>query len=157
MGLTKRKDSFYVEFPVLDDGKTLTLARGVAGAKLKRWRVGCLNKEIAKNQEALIKADLLKGTIKSERQTGPLAFKALVDGYLNDPFIKAQAIYVKKKRWLEEHYLPRFGANTAIDAISTDHIEAYLEDRRKDNGYQGTKLKVATINREIATLKHLFN
>ena len=29
--LTKRKDSFYVEFPVLDDGKTHTPARGTAG------------------------------------------------------------------------------------------------------------------------------
>ena len=36
MGLTKRKDGYYVEFRVLDDGKTLTLARGVPGAKLKR-------------------------------------------------------------------------------------------------------------------------
>jgi hypothetical protein len=28
MGLTKRKDSWYVEFPVIDDGKALQLARG---------------------------------------------------------------------------------------------------------------------------------
>ena len=38
MGLTKRRDSYYVEFPVLDNGKTLMLARGIAGAKLKRGR-----------------------------------------------------------------------------------------------------------------------
>ena len=31
MGLTKRKDGWYVEFPVLDDGKVLTLARGTPG------------------------------------------------------------------------------------------------------------------------------
>ena len=31
MGLTKRKDSYYVEFQVLDDGKHLSLARGVVG------------------------------------------------------------------------------------------------------------------------------
>lgn len=55
MGLTKRKDSYYVEFHVLDDGKTFTLARGVAGAKLKRWKVSSLNKTVAKQQEALIK------------------------------------------------------------------------------------------------------
>jgi hypothetical protein len=40
MGLTKRKDSYYVEFPVLDDGKVLKLARGIKGARLKRWKVG---------------------------------------------------------------------------------------------------------------------
>jgi len=36
MGLTKRKDGWYVEFPVIDDGKVLTLARGAPGAKVKR-------------------------------------------------------------------------------------------------------------------------
>ena len=61
MGLTKRKDSYYVEFPVLDNGKTLTLARGIAGAKLKRWKVGCRNKDEARKQEAMIKTELMKG------------------------------------------------------------------------------------------------
>ena len=39
MGLTRRKDSFYIEFPVIDDGKTLTLARGIDAARLKRWNL----------------------------------------------------------------------------------------------------------------------
>ncbi len=56
MGLTKRKDSYYVEFPVLDDGKVLTLARGIKGARLKRWKVGSVNRTVAKQQEALIKS-----------------------------------------------------------------------------------------------------
>ena len=60
MGLTKRQDGYYVEFSVLDNGKVLTLARNVPGAKLKRWKVGSLNKTVAKQHEALIKADLLK-------------------------------------------------------------------------------------------------
>jgi hypothetical protein len=39
MGLTKRADSYYVEFRVIDSpsGHTLQLAPGVAGAKKKRW------------------------------------------------------------------------------------------------------------------------
>ena len=31
MGLTKRKDSYYVEFQVLDDGEVLKLASGGGG------------------------------------------------------------------------------------------------------------------------------
>ncbi len=50
MGLNKRKDSYYVEFPVLDDGKTFSLARRSDGAQLKRWKVGCLNKGEANKQ-----------------------------------------------------------------------------------------------------------
>ena len=46
---------------VLDDGKTFTLARSSPGAKLKRWKVSSLNKTVAKQQEALIKTDLMRG------------------------------------------------------------------------------------------------
>ncbi len=69
MGLTKRKDSYYVEFRVLDDGKTLRLATNVAGARLKRWKVGSLNKTTAKQQEAIIKTDLMKGIVQSAHDT----------------------------------------------------------------------------------------
>lgn len=61
MGLTKRKDSYYVEFPVLERDGLLRLARGTAGARLKRWKVGCRNKEEARKQEAIIKTQLLEG------------------------------------------------------------------------------------------------
>ena len=36
MGLTKRRDSYYVEFRVLDDGKALRLAHVGVGGRLKR-------------------------------------------------------------------------------------------------------------------------
>ena len=36
MGLTKRTDSYYVEFRVLNDGKVLTLAPNTPGAKHTR-------------------------------------------------------------------------------------------------------------------------
>jgi hypothetical protein len=67
MGLTRRKDSYYVEFSVVDKGKTLELAKG--GGKLKRWKVGCLNKAEAKSQEAIIKTRLLAGTMPSDGAT----------------------------------------------------------------------------------------
>ena len=62
MGLTKRKDSYYVEFRVLDDGETLSPATG-GGGQLKRWKVGCVNKMVAKQQEAIIRTQLLSGQI----------------------------------------------------------------------------------------------
>ena len=44
MGLTRRKDSYYVQFPVLDDGVTVTYGRGIPGAKLKRWKVSIISR-----------------------------------------------------------------------------------------------------------------
>lgn len=75
MGLTKRTDSYYVEFRVLDNGKTLTLANGIQGARLKRWKVGCLNKEVAKKLEAKIRTDLVMGLMKSEQEWPAAGFK----------------------------------------------------------------------------------
>ncbi|MDF0672845.1 MAG: hypothetical protein P0120_00680 [Nitrospira sp.] len=76
MGLTKRRDSYYVEFRVIEsaDGKSWSLSSGVPGARKKRWKVGCLNKTIAREMEAAIKTRLLLGHEKTE-QAKPILFK----------------------------------------------------------------------------------
>ena len=61
--------SYYVEFFVREEGNTRTLSVKGPGAKLKRWRVGCANKGLAREQEAIIKAQLLKGqVVATEKQ-----------------------------------------------------------------------------------------
>lgn len=157
MGLTKRKDGYYVEFPIQDDGKTMRLARGVYGAKIRRWKTGTTNRTLAKQQEALIKTELLKGIVKSERNELPLTFKSLTDRYLAEPAVQHQVIYEKKKNWITKRFLPSFGSATTINRITATDLEQYLEQRRHDRGYQGTTLKAATLNRELACLKHLFS
>jgi len=150
MGLTRRKDSFYVEFRVTDDGKTFSLARGVPGARLKRWKVSSLNKTVARDQESLIKSDLMKGLVKSEQVQGPMTFKALTEAYLALPRVMAQANYERKQRWVELRFLPTFGANRLITAITPESIEAYYQSRRKE-------VALATANRELAAVKHMFS
>jgi len=156
MGLTKRKDGWYVEFPVVDDGKVLSLARGTPGSKLKRWKTLTPNKTMAKQQEAKIKTDLMMGKIVSERLKGPMRFKALTTAYLADPKIQRQRIYLKKMNWITKRFLPAFGSPTLLSNITENQIERYLESRRLDEGYQGSKVKPATVNRELAGLKQLF-
>jgi integrase len=150
MGLTRRKDSFYVEFRVLDNGKTFTLARGVSGSKLKRWKVSSLNKTVAKQQEALIKTDLMKGIVKSDQVQGPMKFGALAEAYLALSRVIAQANYACKQRWVEQRFLPAFGAGRLITDITPENIEAYYQSRRKE-------VAVATANRELAAIKHMFS
>ncbi len=87
---------------------------------------------------------------------GPMTFKALTTAYLEDPKIQRQRIYLKKTHWINKRFLPVFGGSTLLSNISEDHIERYLESRRLDKGYQGSMLKPATVNRELAGLKQLF-
>ncbi|MDA1305466.1 MAG: tyrosine-type recombinase/integrase [Nitrospirae bacterium] len=156
MGLTKRKDGYYVEFPVLDDGKVLTLARGTPRAKVKRWKTGTLNKTMAKQQEAMIKTDLMKGMIVSARVKGPVTFKALGEGYLAFPDVKRQSSFSTKQTTIDKRFIPYFG-DVVLSAITPSMIEQYREQRRQEKRENRGPLKVATLNRDLALLKHMFS
>ena len=149
MGITKRNESYYIEFRVLDDGTTLSLASGGLG-HLKRWKVGSLNKTVAKQHEAIIKTNLMKGIVKSDHVQGAITFKALADAYLALPRVQEQANYQRKKMWVEKRFLPAFGASKSISAITPESIEAYYQGRRKE-------VSLATANRELAAIKHIFS
>jgi integrase len=105
---------------------------------------------VAKQQEALIMTDLMKGLVKSEQVQGPMTFKALAEAYLALPRVMAQANYERKQRWVELRFLPTFGANKLITAITPESIEAYYQSRRKE-------VALATANRELAAIKHIFS
>lgn len=156
MGLTKRKDGWYVEFPVIDDGKVLQLARGTPGAKLKRWKTLTTNKTLAKQQEAKIKTDLMMGRIKSVEDGQSRTFRTLATQYLQLADIQRQASYSWKQTAIENRFLPVFGTKL-LGEITTTHIEAYRDNRRLAPGLQGTPLKVSSLNRDLALLKHLFS
>jgi integrase len=145
-----------VEFPVVDDGKVLTLARGTPGAKLKRWKTLTSNKTLAGQQEAKIKTDLMMGRIKSVEDGQTKTFRSLATQYLQLADIKRQSSYSWKQTAIGDRFLPVFGAKT-LGGITTTHIEAYRETRRLDPGLQGTSLKVSSLNRDLALLKHVFS
>lgn len=154
MGLTKRRDSYYVEFRVVDDGQVLRLATAVAGARLKRWKVGSLNKTAAKQQETLIKTDLMKGVLRSEQAPGPVRFAVLAARYLERPEVTNQALYSWKQRVVRRRLVPAFG-DRLIQAITPGLIEQYRAARLAE-GHRGRPLKPATLNRYLALLKHMF-
>ncbi len=157
MGLTKRNGKFYVEFRSVDDDGVLTLPpRGTKGAKIKRWCTGTNNKTETRRQEAKIKTDLMMGKIQSGPVHGPVTFNALEEAYLDFPAIKRQSSYKWKVSIVRGRFISLFGKKL-LTAISSTLIDKFREERRKDQGYGGTTLKVATINRSLALLKHMFS
>ena len=152
MGLTRRKGSYYVQFPVLDDGKTLVLARGIAGAKLKRWKVGSLNKTMAKQQEALIKTELMKGMVKSER-VAPVRFSEWALTYLGLPEVTALRTFQDRYESVQYQLIPFFGSKLLGD-ITPGDIEAFRIQRRLRNGDIPS---MATVNADHAFVKHMLS
>lgn len=152
MGLTRRKDSYYVEFRVLDDVKTLILARGIAGAKLKRWKVGSINRTLAKQQEALIKTELMKGAVKSER-AAPVLFSEWALTYLGLAEVKALSTFQDRYESVHYQLIPFFGSRLLGDIMPGD-IEAFRARRLLRNGRVPS---VATVNADHAVLKHILS
>jgi integrase len=152
MGLTKRKDSYYVEFSVLDDGKTLRLATGVAGARLKRWKVGSLNKTVAKQQEAIIKTDLMKGIVQSP-ESKVMTFKQWGTVYLGLEEVRRLRSYKDREDIVLHQLLPYFGGKLLTEIKASD-VEDFRAQRRKRDG---STPSLQTINNDHTVLKHCLN
>lgn len=146
MGLTKRRDSYYVEFHILDDGKALKLAKGIPGAKLKRWKVGSRNKTVAREQEALIKAELMKGLVRSQQER-VLTFKEWAKEYLQIEEVRTLRTYQERSQRIEHGLIPFFGHKLLQDIAVKD-----VEEFRK---VRGTNRAQATVNLDHNVLKHM--
>ncbi len=154
MGLTKRRDSYYVEFPVIEsaDGKSLVLASGVPGARWKRWKVGCLNKTVAKEMEATIRTRLLLGHEKTE-QAKPILFKEWAKAYLELETVRGLRSFVGRAYSINTHLIPFFGQKI-LSEIKPQDVEAFRNQRTKPNGI---KASTQTINHDHIALKHCLN
>ncbi|MBX3235004.1 MAG: site-specific integrase [Nitrospiraceae bacterium] len=154
MGLTKRPDSYYVEFRVIDseDGKSLVLASGVVGARKKRWKVGCLNKTIAREMEAAIKTRILLGQESSERAT-PVLFKDWAKTYLDLVEVKSLRSFVGRTHSMAKHLVPYFG-HKVLSEIRPQDVETFRAQRKKANGCRAS---IQTVNHDHIALKHCLN
>ncbi len=154
MGLTKRRDSYYIEFRVIDspDGQSLQLAAGVRGARLKRWKVGCTNKTAAKEAEAAIRINLLLGKIPSE-QAQPILFSEWANTYLDLEVVKTLRSYQDRVETVTRQLVPFFGRKILSEIRPAD-IETYRDQRIKRNG---AKARTQTINNDHIILKHMLN
>ena len=154
MGLTKRPDSYYVEFRVIDsaDGKSLVLASGVPGARKKRWKVGCLNKTVAREMESAIKTRLLLGQESSERAK-PILFKEWAKTYLDLEEVKSLRSFVGRSHSIDGHLVPFFGGKI-LSEIRPQDVEAFRAQRKKSDGNPAS---VQTVNHDHIALKHCLN
>lgn len=154
MGLTKRRDSYYVEFRVIEseDGKALVLASGVPGARKKRWKVGCLNKTIAREMESVIKTRLLLGQEKSDRAK-PVLFKEWAETYLGLEEVKTLRSFVGRSHSVKAHLIPFFGGKL-LSEIKPEDVEAFRSQRKKPDKNAAS---IQTINHDHVALKHCLN
>ena len=128
MGLTKRKDSYYVEFPVLDDGKVRKLAPPGTG-KLRRWKVGSENRGYARDQEAVIKTKLLAGQMLSPslERAQAILFREWAETYLGLEEVRKLATY--KNQILKVENLVEFFGDRFLASITPQDVASFRLQR----------------------------
>lgn len=128
MGLTKRKDSYYVEFSVVDDGRVLRLAPPGTG-KLRRWKVGSRHRGYAKDQEAIIKTRLLTGQMVSPavERAQAVTFREWAETYLGLEQVRKLTTYEDRK--LKVNHLVEFFGDRPLASITSDDVAAYRAQR----------------------------
>jgi integrase len=153
MGLTKRRDSYYVEFNVLDDGDVLKLASG-GGGQLKRWKVGSLNKTLAKQQEAILKTRLLSGQVRSQQKAKAesITFRQWAEQYLELEQVKKLRSYRMRRDHVRN--LISFFGNKPLGALTPEDVRKYRQQRV---GPKGRPLAIQTINHDHTALVHMLN
>ena len=120
----------------------------------KRERIGP-NKAAAEQRYREVKSLIAEGRYIKKSPDAKTIFKTLAEWYLDLPEVKAKRSYSRDERSLKK-LLPVFGDKLLKD-ITPAMIEKYRQNRLSELSYRGTPTKPATVNREMALLKTIFN
>jgi integrase len=115
------------------------------------------NKAAAEYRERELLTQRAEGRIIKKSPDASTSFKKLADWYLELPEVKAKKgrSYDRDKLSVSK-MIPVFGDKLLKD-ITPAMIEKYKHTRVNEPSYKGTLTKPATVNRELACLKTIFN
>jgi integrase len=119
-----------------------------------RERIGP-NKEAAEQRYREVLSARAEGRHIKKSPDVTIRFKTLAEWYLQLPEVKAKRSWDRDRHSLK-FLLPHFGERLLKD-ITPAYIEAYRHKRLAEPSRQGGNTKPATVNREIACLKTIFN
>jgi integrase len=121
-----------VEFFVREEGNTRRLSTKGEGAKLKRWRVGCENKTIARQHEALIKGQLLQGQmIEVDRVVQTLSLQRYVDRWLGGAKgVLAVKTHSNYSQILKLYIAPALGGQQ-LSTITWQNVRTLLNEKQQ--------------------------
>lgn len=144
--LYRRKDSAYWWMAFTVNGKTYRSSTG-EGKKRKA------EKKMEQRME-----EVRKGFYPAMHDARTLTFdewtKTFLEMYSRPPF-RAEKTHLYHRNNL--NHLSRFFAGRKLVEITPEEIEQYRMERLRQISYRGEVIKPATVNREIETLRRLFN
>jgi integrase len=120
----------------------------------KRERIGP-NKAAAEHREREVKSARAEKRYIKKSPDARMRFKDLAKWYLELPEVKAKRSYAKDQMHCRR-LRAQFGDRLLKD-ITPAMVEAYKQKRLSENSHRSKPTKPATVNREVTTLKTIFN
>jgi len=120
----------------------------------KRERIGP-NKALAETIHRKRLVERAEGKLLDRKKGDKVRFDQLAKHYLSLPEVKSKKSFVRDERSIKK--LEGFFKTKLITSITPSLIGDYQSQRLAEKSYRGGNTKPATINREIACLKTMFN
>lgn len=135
-------------------GKTYWIEFYTKEGQRRRERIGT-NKSLAQTvlQKRLV--ERAEGKLLDRKKGDKIRFEQLAKHYLSLPEVKAKKSFIRDERSARK--LEDFFRTKLIASITPSLIGEYQSQRLAEKSYRGGNTKPATINREIACLKTMFN
>lgn len=142
MGIFLKRGKYFIDFYV--DGKRV------------RECVGRVCRRDAENALKARQGDVVRGRYQLKRQVSCPSFEAFAAEFLqySQAHKSSRSAAADATRLL--HLVPFF-RRYRLDQIQPFHVEKYIHERRQSVTYRHGPVANATINRELAVLKHMFN
>jgi len=151
----KIKDGTFCRFALSKySGKVYWIEYYDQNKKLRRERIGP-NKAAAEQRYREVLSKRAEGRCIKKSPENRTLFKDLAKWYLDLPEIKNKRSYSRDERSVGK-LLPFFG-DLLLRDIKPVKVEAYKQKRLNEISYRGHQTKPATVNRELACLKTIFN
>lgn len=123
----------------LRDGEVLRLASG-GGGQLRRWKVGSLNKTVAKQQESILRTQLLTGNMVSsaKARAQSVTFQQWAKQYVNRETVKHLRAYSIRKLYVQN--LVEFFGDRPLGSITPDDVRVI-----EHSGFNISGLRVKSV------------
>jgi Site-specific recombinase XerD len=140
MGVYKKGECWYIDY--------------YFEGRRKREKIGP-NKKLAETVLKKRKVEIAEGKFLDRKKTPKIRFFEMARQYLGRPDIKNKKSYQRDKLSISK--LEKAFGDKLITEITPSMIEEYRYKRLQEFSYRKHETKPATVNRELACLKHLFS
>jgi len=150
MGVFKRNKRWWVRYTI-PGGKQIREHVTFTGIDPEK-----ITEKMAEDYLSILRAEVIQGKYENVTKSKSIKFEYLINRYLE--YTKSYKTFHSHERDISSSkYLTRFFRGISISNLTSWQIEKYLLARQKELTIFGRPPSKASLNREIAMLRHMYN